>query len=259
MKRILILTLALLMSQMGDAQNNNVGIGTNSPDPSAALDIESTSKGVLIPRMSTTNRSNISNPEKGLLVFDNNTVSFWFYNGTVWEEIVHEPSEPSHWIGNSSGIHFPENVGISAGYEPSSSLLIDIINDTELNGARIRADSGQYALRLLNNDRTVAAAGDAGMALDVLGRSLFRNEVHMKSSGIDINNNQMLYVKGESSFHDNAIFAEFNLSNKNAIYGKNSNGNGFAGYFEGRLNVTNDAQFERDVTCLLYTSPSPRD
>lgn len=63
-----------------------VGIGTTTPDASSMLDITSTSKGVLIPRMTTAQRSAISSPVTGLLVFDTTTNSFWFYT-TSWIEV----------------------------------------------------------------------------------------------------------------------------------------------------------------------------
>src|SRR5690606_23798653 len=65
-----------------------VGVGTNTPDPSAAFEVSSTSRGMLIPRMSTAQRTAITNPATGLLVFDTNTNSFWFKGGTTWVELV---------------------------------------------------------------------------------------------------------------------------------------------------------------------------
>ncbi|MCP4322360.1 MAG: hypothetical protein GY787_11030, partial [Alteromonadales bacterium] len=56
-------------------------IGTTSLATSAALDVTSTDKGLLVPRMNTVQRTGISNPATGLLVFDTNTLTFWFYNG----------------------------------------------------------------------------------------------------------------------------------------------------------------------------------
>ena len=66
------------------AQQPGVAINTNgnTPHSSAMLDIQSTDKGILIPRMTTAQRTAISNVATGLLVFDNTTGSFWFYNGT---------------------------------------------------------------------------------------------------------------------------------------------------------------------------------
>ncbi len=56
--------------------------------PSAMLDVKSFDRGVLIPRMNSSQRTAIASPAKGLMVFDNTTNTFWFYNGTVWTEIT---------------------------------------------------------------------------------------------------------------------------------------------------------------------------
>ena len=67
----------------------NIGINSTgvTPDNSAMLDVKSTSKGMLIPRMTSAQRIAITSPAQGLEVFDTSTVSFWFYNGTVWVEL----------------------------------------------------------------------------------------------------------------------------------------------------------------------------
>jgi microcystin-dependent protein len=69
--------------------NAQVGINTDgsNPDASAILDIKSTDKGVLVPRMTTTQRTNISSPATGLLVFDITTESFWFRTSAIWLEL----------------------------------------------------------------------------------------------------------------------------------------------------------------------------
>lgn len=62
--------------------------GTAVPDGSALLDIQSSIKGLLVPRMSTTDRLSIVNPANGLLVFDNLTGKFHYMN-TSWHDIVY--------------------------------------------------------------------------------------------------------------------------------------------------------------------------
>ncbi len=69
------------------AAQNNVGIGTGSPHSSALLDISSTGKGMLIPRMTTVQRTAIASPANGLMVYDITTNSFWYYNGSSWTGI----------------------------------------------------------------------------------------------------------------------------------------------------------------------------
>ena len=56
-----------------------VGIGTSSPSPAAALEISSTSKGLLIPRMTATQRLSIVLPATGLLVYQTDEINKGFY------------------------------------------------------------------------------------------------------------------------------------------------------------------------------------
>ncbi len=65
----------------------NVGIGTTTPASSAQLDVSSTTKGLLIPRLTTLQRTAIANPANGLQVYDITTNSFWYYKNTSWVEI----------------------------------------------------------------------------------------------------------------------------------------------------------------------------
>ena len=65
--------------------NGKVGIGTSTPATSAILDITSTTKGLLLPRMTKTQRDAISSPVAGLAIYQtDNTPGFRVYNGTNW-------------------------------------------------------------------------------------------------------------------------------------------------------------------------------
>jgi len=64
-----------------------VAIGHTNPSSASMLDIQSTSKGVLIPRMTTAQRTAIVGVE-GLLVFDSTSQSFWYYSGSSWVELA---------------------------------------------------------------------------------------------------------------------------------------------------------------------------
>ncbi len=67
--------------------SGNMGIGTLAPHASAALEVSSTSKGVLIPRMTSAQRIAIATPQTGLLVFDITSNSFWFRGTSAWLEL----------------------------------------------------------------------------------------------------------------------------------------------------------------------------
>lgn len=75
--------LALFCLVTGYSQT---GIGTTTPDPSAQLDVTSTDKGVLVPRMTEAQKNGISSPATGLLIFqtDGSSPGFYYYNGSMW-------------------------------------------------------------------------------------------------------------------------------------------------------------------------------
>ena len=62
----------------------SVGIGTSGPSPSAALDVASTSRGLLPPRMTTAQRDAIASPAAGLVVYNTTLAELELYNGTAW-------------------------------------------------------------------------------------------------------------------------------------------------------------------------------
>lgn len=63
---------------------SQVGIGTATPDPSAELDMVSTSKGLLIPRVTSTEREAIASPPVGLQVYDTTEHCLMLFDGTQW-------------------------------------------------------------------------------------------------------------------------------------------------------------------------------
>lgn len=86
MKKILTLALALSSFATLAQQTGNVGIGTKNPDPSALLDLSSTTKGLLLPRMTQAQRDAIKNPVAGLIVYQTDqAIGTYTYNGTTWQ------------------------------------------------------------------------------------------------------------------------------------------------------------------------------
>lgn len=68
-------------------QAQQVGIGTTQPAASAVLEVQATDKGMLIPRLSTLQRNAIVSPDRGLLVFDTDKGTFFFYDGFKWRAL----------------------------------------------------------------------------------------------------------------------------------------------------------------------------
>lgn len=110
--------------------------------PSAMLDVTSTMRGMLIPRMTTAERTAIASPATSLLVFDTGTNAFWFYNGTGWEQLVSASLLP----------------GPSVITPPLISASTHDYNPTGFADATVVRVSGNNGLQMI----TGFAAGDDG-------------------------------------------------------------------------------------------------
>jgi len=87
-KVFLVVFASMIIGFSLKAQNVAINATGNNPDPSAMLDIQSTTSGLLIPRMTELQRGQISNPVEGLLVYQTNgTTGFWFFDGSSWAQI----------------------------------------------------------------------------------------------------------------------------------------------------------------------------
>lgn len=149
MKKILLsLSVAFIGSLAINAQSVSVNTDGSTADASSILDIKSTTKGMLAPRMTTAQRTAIVAPASGLLVYDTDVKSFWYYNGTAWTNVT----------GNS-GFTLPYSK-ISV---VSNSPLFDLTN-TASNGLAIKGTSylGHGILGVTYSDNAHAGIrGDA--------------------------------------------------------------------------------------------------
>jgi microcystin-dependent protein len=77
-----------LCSFFGQAQVAITSDGS-SPNSSAMLEVKSTTKGMLVPRMTSTERGQIASPAAGLLVYQTNApAGYYFFSGTVWKQMI---------------------------------------------------------------------------------------------------------------------------------------------------------------------------
>ena len=98
--RKLIFPIAILLFTFSiQAQ---VGIGTETPNASSLLDLSSTSKGLLVPRMTEAQRKAISNPPVGLLVYQTNGQAF-YYKDHFWWKILASNDNKSFMVGSIKG------------------------------------------------------------------------------------------------------------------------------------------------------------
>ncbi|MBL0183489.1 MAG: tail fiber domain-containing protein [Chitinophagaceae bacterium] len=98
-----------LLPLTGFAQSLAINTDGATAHTSAMLDIKSSTKGMLIPRTSTTSRLAITTPAMGLILYDTTTNSFWYYDAITWKEIA---------AGNTAW-----NLTGNAGTDPSINYL----------------------------------------------------------------------------------------------------------------------------------------
>jgi len=135
-----------------------VAINTDgsSADPSAMLDVKSTSKGMLIPRMTTTQRTTISAPANGMILFDTDTETFWFYNSmaSVWQEIA--GSGASEKI-----IDTDTDTYVTVEENPDDDIIRMFVQGTE----KVRV--GEKAIEQLSTGNSVFVGEEAGFSDDL--------------------------------------------------------------------------------------------
>jgi len=108
-----------------------VGIGTSTPDPSALLEISSTNRGLLTPRMTAAQRASISNPATGLMVFQTDGNTGLYYNAGT-------PAVPNwlrlnaEWNQTGTDIYYNAgNVGIG---KTNPAYPLDVNGVIAING-----------------------------------------------------------------------------------------------------------------------------
>src|SRR5947207_2541249 len=109
MKKVTFISMLIFILQLPTSilYSQSIGIGTTTPDAKAQLDITSTSKGILIPRLTTVQRTGIVNPPKGLLVYDSTSQLIFFHDGTNWQGLSNQSNTWS--VTGNSGLDSASN------------------------------------------------------------------------------------------------------------------------------------------------------
>ncbi len=130
MKHLSFIAIIFLISFVSYAQSVAINTDGTAANASAMLDVKSTTKGMLIPRMSTMERTGIVAPMVGLLVFDNTTQSFWYYKTTGWTQLITTGSTIGYWNAQGADIYNNNtgNVGIGTTTPATKLTLVTGIN-----------------------------------------------------------------------------------------------------------------------------------
>lgn len=87
--------------------NAQVGIGTDTVEDSAILQIDATDSGILVPRVTQTQKNAIASPVEGLIVYQTtNTEGFWYYTGSQWVTFGGSPWSLTGNMGTNPASNF---------------------------------------------------------------------------------------------------------------------------------------------------------
>ena len=162
--KLILLLICIQISQFSFTQSVGISNTTITPDTSALLELRSTEKGILIPRLTTTQRNAIVTPAKGVLVFNNTTNTFNYYDGTTWIELA-----PSTTVVNSiSGTTNRINISGS-----SNNSIIDISNNYV--GQTSITTLGTISSGTWNGSLISPTYGGTGLSSYTIGDLIFAN------------------------------------------------------------------------------------
>jgi hypothetical protein len=160
----LFITAVLLSVGMTFAQGVGINSDGSPADSSAMLDVKSTNKGLLTPRMTAGQRGSIASPAAGLMVYQTDApAGFYYYNGTTWTSVG---GSAQHNIGELY------DGGVVAWVDPSGQhgFVVSMIdNSTSLTWSnitdyRIGADAQSEWNGLGNSNAIVGQSGHTSSA-----------------------------------------------------------------------------------------------
>ena len=118
-KALPIILIATLLHSNSNAQGlaiNTTGAQTNA---SALLDVSSSQKGILIPRMTMVQRDAIVSPATGLMIYQtDNNAGYWYFDGVIWRTFV------SNTVTSNNSIGFKAVRSVSISQQLNSGLII---------------------------------------------------------------------------------------------------------------------------------------
>lgn len=205
MKKILTVALALSSFAALAQQSGNVGIGTKNPDPSALLDLSSTTKGLLLPRMTQAQRDAIKNPVAGLIVYQTDqAIGTYTYNGTTWQPSnakIGEALGTGAWdlngnptADNSNFLGVPSGVKLTFKIGTSISGLADATAGNAFFGPLSGANNNGTGNTAIGNQAMQYSSASASGNV-ALGNNALRNN-QVGSNNLAIGTNTLLSNNG---------------------------------------------------------------
>jgi hypothetical protein len=209
---------------------SQVGIGTTSPNSSAALDITSTNKGLLIPRMT----AYPSSPAVGLLVYRTDLNGFYAWNGTAWTQATFGSngnlySTDGTLTGNRTVTQGANNLTFSSTtgnliFNPSSTGKVGIGTTAPTEKLEVNGNSKVSTSIFDRLQSTIQTVSATGLAQGSYLTGVTASNSIIQFTGTPLGDFYLPQLYGDS---DGRILYLYNYTTKNITL---TNGGGGAGY-----------------------------
>lgn len=160
MKNVILLIFTLFLISSTSAQT---GIGTTAPNASAKLEIAATDKGLLIPRMTSAQRTAITSPANGLLVYQTDGVTGFYVNtGTAaapaWTRVNMDWTRTGNDIAYTTGN--VSTTGTLTGGNSSTSSISGF-------AANVASIAANYSITAADNGKVIQSTSATGITLTI--------------------------------------------------------------------------------------------
>ncbi len=150
--------------------NGNIGVGTATPDPTALLELNSTTQGFLVPRMTQAERAAIGGgaPATGLLVYETDVdPGFWYFDGLSWRKLLDNGAPDNDWTFSGTTLSAnPNAIAVGIGTTTPAAGLEIVANTANGVMPEIKVVSDNIATSTLLRLMTYDGAG-AGNAIEM--------------------------------------------------------------------------------------------
>lgn len=255
MKSLFFIFFSVLFLSKANAQSLAINTDGSTANASSILDVKSTAKGLLIPRMSKTEKNAIAAPANGLLVYQNapDSVGFYYYNSGSWIWLQNASGAGSGWsttgnTGTDTSVNFigtRDNKPLLLKINNKKAGLISVDNlglghrsleQLEYGGNNFNNHTaiGNVALTNLRNGILNVGLGTYGLGLlqngsNNVGIGFQSGSFALGSDNVIIANASSFSINEFDSITDNIIIGNHTptlnlVSDKNVLIGSNAGG-----------------------------------
>ncbi|MBK9399848.1 MAG: tail fiber domain-containing protein [Bacteroidetes bacterium] len=204
MKFSLLFFAGMMLMNLPQVLAQNVGINNATPAASALLDLTSTNKGLLVPRMTSAQRIAIVTPAEGLMVYETSTDQFFFFDGVVWKTLLGTTNgwsvtgntgnlAPANFIGNIDSVDFivrTKNIE-RLRVKGKGNVSLSVVNPLAQFDIFVNTTGDTIVYRGRNNSSlgTITQIGSIERLKDFSNTIDLNNSVNSAGVSINLNNN----------------------------------------------------------------------